>query len=321
MPKLSLKKANVNRAALVPARSDSVIARLSSERRAALAANQPAMQRLPAILKRLSRERIDSGERWSEKRLERMGNVAADIALGKQPAKLVNTGKGKAMPWDGKKPLLEKVRRVALPSGQRVALTSFESDRTGGFKFGAGPYAFVLVKPILPKKQSGGIGRALSYVDGFRDTTKLLGGSIGYAVFKIHRPAKGKPLLIVSNFQMRALPGMPASFRRQCRGWELALVDFLEDAARRAGAGKIAIISADHASLINPAVRDNGELSLDDRVTATDAKREKIREQYERLEGLLKQNGFSRQSLTMDEAIGFKYIPESKVAFLVKELK
>ncbi|MCX6802120.1 MAG: hypothetical protein NT067_03310 [Candidatus Diapherotrites archaeon] len=197
-------------ASLVAARTDTILARLSPERRAALAANQPAMQRLNSVLKRVSRERLDSGERWSERRLERMGNVAADIALGKQPARSPNAGKRKAALAWGKPSLLESVRRVVLPSGQRIALTSFESDSSGGFKFGAGPYTFVSVKPILQKRQSGEIGRTLSYVDGFRDTTKLLGGSIGYAVFKIHRPSKGKPLLIVSNFQMRALPGTPA---------------------------------------------------------------------------------------------------------------
>jgi hypothetical protein len=162
---------------------------------------------------------------------------------------------------------------------------------------GLKPVVQVMVRPVFDRKANQEIvkGLARSYE---HDLHQYLRGAVGYVSCRFHQGIDGRPVLVVWNYQPRAL-NVSRHFLKQYREWPVETMKYLEEIGRRAGASMIAVCSQHQARQYDVVgVRETGSYHVPN---VTDPRKAKTKEhiiaRYGELEKTLQKNGYAMQDL------------------------
>ncbi|MCX6802119.1 MAG: hypothetical protein NT067_03305 [Candidatus Diapherotrites archaeon] len=185
---------------------------------------------------------------------------------------------------------------VFSKSMARVEFRTQGERSLAGFS-GLGPVMQAMVKPVFDRKANPEIVKGLER-NYEHDLHQYLEGAVGYVSCKFHQGTDGRPVLVVWNWQPRAL-NLSRHFLKQYREWPVETMKYLEEIGRRAGASMIAVCSQHQARQYDVVgVRETGSYHV---ANVTDPRKAKTKEhiiaRYGELEKLLAKDGYKLQDL------------------------
>jgi hypothetical protein len=186
---------------------------------------------------------------------------------------------------------------TVLPKSMaKVCFRAADESMLAGFS-GLSPIVHVMVKPVFDRKANQEIvkGLARNYE---HDLHTYLGGAVGYVSCRFHQGIDGRPVLVVWNYQPRAL-NVSRHFLKQYQEWPAETMKYLEEIGRRAGASMIAVCSQHQAMQYDVVgVRETGSYHVPN---VTDPRKAKTKEhiiaRYGELEKTIKRNGYTLQDI------------------------